>query len=233
MTTFVFLHVGNDPVGELLVQSIRRSNPNSRLIQCADPLTGQVTGTTDIYRHDGDISNLMTFRLQAFSALGLQEPAIYLDTDMLVLTKLDSEVILSGADVACCERSFGRDSLINTSFRGMNLSEYKGKTLNEVYPILAAFTVTRTSSFWSVCSDRLQELDKKFHFWYGDQEAIRDVAGLNRFDVRLIPESIYACLPEFSKRTSPKVIHFKGAQRKKLMSSAWRLIIESPSNTSN
>ena len=224
MTTFVFLHVGDDPVAELLVQSINRTNPDARLIQCTDPLNGQVTGTTDIYRHDGDTSNLMTFRLEAFSSLGLQEPAIYLDTDMLVLTELNSEDILAGTDVACCERSFGRDSIINASFRGMDLSEYKDKTLGEVYPILAAFTVTRTFDFWAACSKRLLELDDKFHFWYGDQEAMRDVVRLNKFDLRLIPESVFACLPEFSLSTSPKLLHFKGAQRKKLMSTVWRSI---------
>jgi hypothetical protein len=224
VTTFVFLHVGDDPVAELLVQSINRTNPDARLIQCTDPLNGQVTGTTDIYRHDGDTSNLMTFRLEAFSSLGLQEPAIYLDTDMLVLTELNSEDILAGTDVACCERSFGRDSIINASFRGMDLSEYKDKTLGEVYPILAAFTVTRTFDFWAACSKRLLELDDKFHFWYGDQEAMRDVVRLNKFDLRLIPESVFACLPEFSLSTSPKLLHFKGAQRKKLMSTVWRSI---------
>jgi len=224
MTTFVFLHVGDDPIAELLAQSIIRTNRDARLIQCADPLTGQVTGTTDIYRHDGDTSNLMTFRLEAFSGLGLQEPAIYLDTDMLVLTELNSEDILAGTDVACCERSFSRDAPINTSYLGMDLSEYENKTFGEVYPILAAFTVTRTFDFWAACSKRLLELDDKFHFWYGDQEAMRDVARLNIFNLRLIPESVFACLPEFSQRTSPKVLHFKGVKRKKLMSTVWRSI---------
>lgn len=224
MTTFVFLHVGDDPVVKMLVQSIHKTNPDARLIQCADPLTAQIAGTTDIYRHEGDTSNLMTFRLEAFSGLGLNEPAIYLDTDMLVLTELNSEDILAETDVACCERSFGRDLLINTSFRGMDLSEYKNMTLGEVYPILAAFTVTRTFDFWEACAKRLLALEDKFHFWYGDQEAMRDVARLNIFDLRLIPESVYACLPEFAQKTSPKLLHFKGAQRKKLMSAAFRSI---------
>lgn len=221
MTTFAFLHVGDDPVVEMLVQSIQRHNPDARLIQCTDHFTGRVTGTTDIYRHDGDTSNLMTFRLDAFTGLRLYEPAIYLDTDMLVLTELNSEDILAGADVACCERSFGRDALLNTSFRGMDLSEYDNMTMGEVYPILAAFTVTRTFDFWAACAERLLALEDKFHFWYGDQEAMRDMARLNRFNLRLIPESVFACLPEFAQRTSPKLLHFKGAQRKKLMSTIW------------
>ena len=224
MTTFVFLHVGDDPVVEMLVKSILKTNPDARLIHCADPLTAQVIGTTDIYRQDGDTSNLMTFRLDAFSGLGLNEPAIYLDTDMLVLTELDSEDILADTDVACCERSFGRNDLVNTSFRGMDLSEYKNMTMEEIYPILAAFTVTRTFDFWAACAKQLLALEDKFHFWYGDQEAMRDVARLKIFDMRLIPESVYACLPEFAQKNSPKLLHFKGEQRKKLMSAVFRSI---------
>ena len=222
MTTFAFLHVGVDPLVELLVQSIHRTNPKARVIQCTDLLTDQVAGTTEVYRHYGDPSNLMTFRLEAFSGVGLQESAIYLDTDMLVITELDAESLLAEADVACCERSFGRDSLINTSFRGMDLSEYENKTLGEVYPILAAFTVTRTCDFWGACLERLMTLEKKFHDWYGDQEAMRDVARLNRFNLRLIPESVFACLPEFAQNNSPKVLHFKGARRKQWMPQVWR-----------
>ena len=222
MTTFVFLHVGVDPLVELLVRSIGKTNVDARVIQCTDPHTGQVSGTTEVYRYAGDTSNLMTFRLEAFSQLGLQEPAIYLDTDMLVLAELKPQDILGEADVACCERSFGRDAPLNTSFRGMDLSEYKNKTIGEVYPILAAFTVTRTFDFWAVCSERLLALDDKFHYWYGDQEAMRDVARTNRFRMRLIPESMFACLPEFAQGTSPKLLHFKGAQRKKWMGQVWR-----------
>lgn len=53
------------------------------------------------------------------------------------------------------------------------LGAHENKTFGEVYPILAAFTVTRTFDFWAVCSERLLALDDKFHYWYGDQEAAR------------------------------------------------------------
>lgn len=224
MTTFVFLHLGGDPLVKLLVRSIDKTNRDARVIQCTDPHTGQVPGTTEVYRYEGDTSNLMTFRLKAFSELRLQEPAIYLDTDMLVLAKLEPQDILGEADVACCERSFGRNTLLNTSFRGMDLSEYKNKTFGEVYPILAAFTVTQTFDFWAVCAERLLTMDGKFHYWYGDQEAMRDVVRTNRFKMRLIPEATFACLPEFAQGTSPKLLHFKGAQRKDWMEEVFNAI---------
>ena len=215
MTNFVFLHVGADPYVELLVHSIRKTNPNARVIQCTDKLTEKVHGTTEIYRHNGDTSNLMTFRLEAFSALRLQEPAIYLDTDMIVLGEISPEAILKDSQVICCKRSFERDSPINTSFRGMDLSEYQHQTLAEVYPIIACFTITEDSSFWLECFEDLIKLDQKFHRWYGDQEAMRNVASSGKFRINYLPESHIACLPEFAQKDiSPLCLHVNGGQRK-------------------
>ena len=74
----------------------------------------------------------MTFRLLAFSELRLTTAAIYLDTDMLVVAPLDVKGLLGENDVALCLREFGTQDTINTSFKGMNLIEYQGKTFGEV-----------------------------------------------------------------------------------------------------
>lgn len=217
MSTFVFLHVGEEPFAEILVNSIHVTNPQARVVQVTDTKTNQVRGVTDVFRYDFDISNLMTFRLEAFAALELREPAIYLDTDMVVISELHVEEILLDSCVACCERSFGRDEFLNTQFRGMDLSEYRNRTFGDIYPILAAFTASRGNEFWRSCRDKLQKLDRKFHFWFGDQEAMRDVVFGRTYDVRLVPESVYACLPEMARDYTPRVLHFKGAKRKASM----------------
>lgn len=233
VTTFVFLHVGPDPYVQFFVQSIQHSNPEARLIQVTDARTDQIDGVDEIYRYDSDASKLMTFRLEAFTKLGLQDPAIYLDTDMLVLSELSAEEILGSVDVACCERSFGRNAIINTAFRGMNLWEYRNKTLGEVYPILAAFTVSRNFEFWASCYDRLLNLDKKFFLWYGDQEAIRDVAKSGQYKLGYVPEAKFACLPEHMQGLDPYVLHFKGSQRKAWMEEAWKSIAGSSAHVTN
>lgn len=215
MSNFVFLHVGEEPNVELFVRSIQLTNPGSRIIQCSDNNTKQIDGVSDVFRLDTDAKNLMTFRLQAFADLRLREPAIYLDTDMLVLGKIEPDRLLENHEVACCERSFGRDGLINTSFKGMDLSEYTGKTLGEIYPVLACFTITKSSIFWETCFEYLLALDKKFHWWYGDQEAMRDVVKNKVFATCRLPESHVACLPEFATNDKPPIcLHFKGPQRK-------------------
>jgi hypothetical protein len=213
----VFLHVGEDQLVNLFVESIRRSCGNIQIIQCTDLSTPEVKGVDNVFRYDGDIKNLMTFRLKCFSELKLNIPAIYLDTDMLVVKDLN-DLIINCGKIGLCRRDFNRNALFNTNFNGMNLSEYSGMTLDEVYPYIACCTLTPSFEFWSEASSALDKLDRKYHFWYGDQEAIRKVAkNIKSEDMIYLPESIYGCLPEHVMKFDPKIIHFKGAARKSLM----------------
>lgn len=216
---FVFLHVGEDLRPALLVKSVRAVFPDAEIMQCTDYETDPVEGVTSVHRFDGDVQNLMTFRLMAFSRLELDVPAIYLDTDVLILSAFDIDELLQGCDVAVCRRSFANDALMNTSFRGMDLSRYAGMTLGEVYPYLACFTVTRNSEFWDATHERLLAMEPLFHYWYGDQEAIREVIRSGLFSWSELAEAKVACLPEHlhSVAVAPNAIHFKGAGRKKMM----------------
>ena len=218
MKTFVFLQVGDDPLATMMVNSIIFSNPNSRIIQCSDLQTNKINGVTEVFRLDSDVTNLMTFRLEVFAKLKLTEPAVYLDSDMLVLGEIFVDQFLKEAEVVLCERSFNRDGKFNVNFKNMNLSQYSNKNLFEVYPILACFTITKSHEFWLTCFNNLLQLDKKFHFWYGDQEAMRNIAITGKFKIHYVPESQVACLPEFFQKDSPPLcLHFKGINRKNLM----------------
>lgn len=217
---FVFLHVGAD-VGAptLLVQSIRALHADAEVIQCSDRLSPEIEGVDTVRRFDGDTTNLMTFRLQCFAGLERHLPALYVDTDMLCARPLNPAAILGSHDVGVCKREFDGGDLLNTRFKGMDLCEYEGKTLGDVYPYIACATVTAGSAFWRECMANLTGLHPKFHFWYGDQEAIRNVVNGGRFNTIALPESVYGCLPERqgSGPKAPRLLHFKGAARKPMM----------------
>ena len=89
---FVFLHVGEDTRPNLLVKSIRKYFEKSYIYQCTDLASKEVDGVDKVFRYDGDVKNIMRFRLEAFSSLNLEEKAIYLDTDMLVIKKFDVDI---------------------------------------------------------------------------------------------------------------------------------------------
>lgn len=215
---FTFLHIGDDKRAEMLVRSIRHFVPRSQIIQCSNSKDFAVPGIDQLYLHNGDTSNLMTFRLEAFANLRLNTPAVYLDTDILITQNFQIDDLISEYDLGVCRRSFNNDNSFNINFRGINLSEYKGKSLGEVYPFLASFTISRSFHFWEDCRDHLQKIDQKFHFWYGDQEAIREILGEGNYLFKELPEAIVSCLPEYlDVNRRPIAIHFKGEARKNLM----------------
>lgn len=214
---FIFLHVGLDIRPYYLVKSIRKFFKNATIIQCTDLKTQKVEGVDEVIRHDGDTSNLMMFRLEAFALINIKKQSVFLDTDMLVLKEFNLNNYFE-SDAVLCKRSFGLDSVINISFKGMDLSEYENQTLGDVYPYLACFTLVQSSEFWKEAHNILKLLDNKFHFWYGDQEALKKIAISTKFKISTVEESIFACLPEkINHNFPPSLIHFKGPSRKSLM----------------
>jgi hypothetical protein len=218
---FVFYHAGsnlNEP--KMLVQSIRRVDPEASVIQCSDEVTEEVPGVSKVSRFASDPKNLMTARLEAFANLGLDCPAMYLDTDMLMIGLVDPNSILESHDVMLCRRVFDCDARHSGSQRGIEYPEHAGRPLGEVYPYLACATVTSDARFWVELTDEIDTLDSRFHRWYGDQEAMRiwaEKRGSSRFGC--LPESVYACLPEHAKFVGDeKLLHFKGHWRKASMS---------------
>jgi hypothetical protein len=63
-------------------------------------------------------------------------------------------------------------------------------------------------------------LNKKFHYWYGDQEALRIINDQKKFNIGYLNESLICSTPEMLNETSKVYsVHFKGPRRKELMPS--------------
>jgi hypothetical protein len=226
-TRFAFLHVGDDTrLPALLTASIRKLHRAATIIQCADPQTPEVPGVDGVHRIAGDASRLMTLRLEAFATLPGEEPTLYLDTDMLCFSACDPRKVLGNHDVALCAREFGLSGPLNTANMGIDVSEYRDRPWHEVYPYVACATITRGAAFWRDCLQTLLGLDAKFQRWYGDQEALREVAKAGRYRVTTLPESVYGCLPEALAMVEedPVFVHFKGPKRKSQMAEMARVL---------
>ena len=220
---FCFFQIGDAIFPELLIKSIRKYIPDAYVIQSTDTKTKAILGVDKTYRYDGDISNLMTFRLESNANIDIPGQIIFLDTDMLILRNF-TLVNFIGCDVVLCEREFGIDGIVNTKFKGMNMSMYENKTFKEAWPFLGCFNIVNNKSFWKNCSAILDQLDPQFHFWYGDQEAIKRFVEKNSLlKYGFARESEFACLPEhIHSNNFPYIAHFKGQQRKALMIKAAR-----------
>jgi hypothetical protein len=126
---------------------------------------------------------------------------------------LDSVYLVpsSNRQAILCRRSFNRDHIFNEEQRGLSFTEYKGMTMDKVYPILACFSVAYPA-FWTELLDMFQLMDKKYHVWYGDQQAMKVYQIMHKCET--VDESIYACLPEHASQINrPKLLHYKGNRK--------------------
>lgn len=229
MSTFCFFHIGSDSsCPQMLVDSIRKFNPNSEIVYCTDRHAPNINGVTHRLEFDGNPDEIMTFRLNSFASSMIIGPAIYLDTDMLCLRPFNPAKFLESKDLYVCERSFGKNVLFDGNFGGMNYLEYDQMPLGEVYPYLACATITKNSEIWIELANICGGLSEKFRIWFGDQEALKIIAKRKSNEqLGFIPEHTYACLPEnMNHVTQVNFLHFKGPARKGLMLDFYKKIME-------
>ncbi len=217
MITFAFFQIGDSPSVQLMINSILAFMPSATIIQCSDHDTHKFHGVTDLVQRDiQDKKKIMLERVKAFSELDSNNNIVYIDTDLLFTRAIDQNLTYS-SEISLCRRVFYKNNLFNTNLNGINFEEHSGKTMDETYPYLACFTISN-SNFWKKIYQIMHTIDTKYHFWYGDQEAIRIFAEHSKVRLNHLLESDYACLPEFVVLNhKPKAIHFKGPARKKLI----------------
>ena len=218
--TYVFFYVGDDiSQPKMLAESIFIADPTAEIIHCSDESTPVVEFATQRFNFKSDRQRLMSSRLEAFAGLGLKEPAIYVDTDMLCMRPINASELTKNCTVRFCERQFNLDWEFNGNFAGMDFTEYHKTPIGVVYPYVACATATTSYTIWEKLSHILMTLDPKFQIWYGDQEAIRKFCEQSPLEVGAgLDEREFGCLPERKDLLGQAtLVHFKGHGRKKMM----------------
>jgi hypothetical protein len=228
--TFVFLHIAKDakikdPISQTFVKSINTFYSDSEIIQISDNKTPKLDMVTRVFRFDGDVNKIMEFRIKANRELGLQKSAIYLDSDMIITNKFDITKMLNFSKTILLKRSFDLNLKFNINIKNQNFNEYNNYTVNEVFPIIACFIKSNSWKFWQEMSDHLNTLEKKFLYWYGDQEILKKLYFKNQNKYHLIHENNFACPPNYiKKKFFPYIVHFKGIKNKEIFKNQITLI---------
>lgn len=211
---FVFFHVGEDVTHPTrLVDSIQKTNPSARIIMCTDSDTPAING---VERRElpVDRERLMVERWRAYAELGLEHPAVYLDTDMIVRGVINLPALLGDRNYVFCNRSFDRMVPFNGQQRELDFSEHDQRPIGVVYPLLGCFIITRSAEQWRVMCERYAAQPDKYQRWYGDQEVLREMLNtLKAQEFNLVEESLFACLPEHADKHSPLIVHYKGNRK--------------------
>lgn len=228
--TFVFLHISKntkkkDLICQTFIKSINTFYPESEIIQISDNKTLKLDKVNKVFRYDGDIDKIMEFRIKANTELSLKKPAIYLDSDMIITNQFNLNKMLKISKTVLLKRSFDLDLKFNVNIKDQNFNEYNNHTINEVFPIIACFIKANSSLFWEEMSQYLKTLEKKFLYWYGDQEILKKLYIKNSNNFHLIHENNFACPPNhIEKKNFPYLVHFKGFKNKEIFKNQINLI---------
>ena len=213
---FIFFHVGDITLPSLLVKTIRKFNPDSKIHFLTDKITNDINGVDETFRLDLDRNFIMLSRYEIFSKYKFTDPALYIDTDMLLLRPIDID-IFSDKDVYLCKRENGCNKIFNHNFNGLDFIEYKDKMIGDIYPFIGCFIYTKNYKFWEDCYCRYLKLDDKFKIWYGDQEVLREVYKSREYTFGTINENLISALPEHSDPDKTFFAHFKSKDLKDFM----------------
>lgn len=217
---FVFFYTNPDGLFDyrlptLLTKSIKHHFKNSCIFQISDTNTPKINGVDKLVINKNISKNLMLSRAESYRDLALTETAVYLDTDMFVTKNFNIEKIIKEDEVVFLRRSFMKDWKFNTKQHGLDLKEYNNSTLDEVYPYIGCFFITKSFNFWDSFVKIYHKIDNKFNNWYGDQEVLRKIAEGRLIDFSEVDESKFACPPQhWNDKYNPLIIHLKGKSNK-------------------
>lgn len=228
---FYFFQIGNEiDYASLLVNSIRKTNPESKIIQVADLDAPIIKNIDNCLRYKGDKKNICKFRFECYSKIKFEENVenIFLDTDMIVLEKLSPKLIFQSFENIFCLRHYPIRRLASENDYFKNKPEYLNKTFSEVMPILACFIATKDINLFKTMNKIYEDLDEDLKYWYGDQIVLRKYCEAYKKNIGLVSEYYYGNLEikilddgrfdkNFLLENKIKIVHFKGENRKKLM----------------
>ncbi|GEM_PF-1868451 len=225
---FGFIHIGPDVcIPEMLVESIRFTHPHAKIIQLTDQISPIVTGVDETYRSRFDPGLLSEFRVRAYIDGPCSDGALLLDTDMLVLSQIQS-IEAGGADLGICtrpanehyapinstmkfsreEKDFSRSNIsIDLSFPDMD--EY---LLGEVMPYNSGFIYSFDRCAWIKVLGKLDDLPAVYRRWYGIQRALPLLSEEGALKIKELDSNLYNHTPQslHESLSDHRILHFKG-----------------------
>ena len=232
LNSIAFFWIGqNVTIPTLLVRSIRTAfGANFNVHQLSDRETPMVEGVTTCKKLKLS-PYIMIARLEAYAALSIREPTLFLDADMLVLRAFDLPPLAEN-EVGVTARG-ERDTYRIPERDWAEFPEFAEKDSAQVMPYIFSFVYVRSTILFVRQLNALRRLPKRFHRWYGDQVTLKsELDAPERFTVRNFDMDIYnrsvRSRWEFEEICAAPdavcIAHFKGPDGKQAMYESLPLI---------
>jgi len=235
LNNIAFFWVGQDvTIPTLLVRSIRTAfGPHFNVFQLSDRDTPGVEGVTSQKKLKLS-PHIMVARLEAYAALSVKEPTLFLDADMLVLHPFDLPPLAEN-EVGITVRG-ERDTIRFSKREWAEFPEFTNKDSAQMMPYIYSFVYVRSPILFLRQLNALRKLPKRFHRWYGDQMTLKselDTPGrfvIRTFDVNVYNRTVRSRWEFEEIRSSPDAVcvaHFKGPDGKQAMHESLAVLMAS------
>lgn len=232
LNNIAFFWIGQDvTIPTLLCRSIRNVfGPRFNVYQLSDHLTPKVEGVTHFKKMKLS-PHIMVARLEAYAALDVTEPTLFLDADMLVLRPFDLPQLAEN-EVGVTIRG-ARDTLHFSEQYLERYPEFANKDTAQVMPYIFSFVYVHSQLLFLRQLIALRKLPKRYHRWFGDQITLKnEIDSSTRFTARYFDITLYnrtvRSRGEFEEViASPQPVflaHFKGPESKSVMFEALSMI---------
>ena len=217
MKNIAFVSIGDEShnCADLLVKSIKKTNSNCRIIQISNKEDRNISDIDEKIIFDFKSAIFMLNRLESqIVVLEKFGPTIFLDTDMLVNKDLGAifDRLLNN-DIVFTQRK--NNFYINDTFQNIKFPEFTNKKINEVMPYNAGFIGVSNISISKKLLQLCLELPARFHYWYGDQVALKKIYDTKEFKISLLDSNYNYNVKDISNYDKKIcVYHFKGRFKK-------------------
>ena len=225
MNNIAFVSMGkqSSECADFLVKSIKKNHPNCRIIQISTEKDRDVIGVDEKLIFNFKMSALMLNRLESqIKVMEYYGPTVFLDSDMLVNKNLNEVFnLLKKYDLIITGRK-KNFYLQNTVFiyehnLSIKFPEFTNKTINEVMPYNGGFIGASNISVLKKLLEIYLSLPSHFHYWYGDQVALKKIYDAKKFKILVLDSNYNYSVKDLSNYEKKICIyHFKG-RFKKLM----------------
>ena len=223
MKNIAFVSIGNEShkCADFLVKSIKKTNANCRIIQISKKEDQNISDVDEKLIYDFKLATFMVNRLESqIVVLEKFGPTIFLDTDMLVNKDL-GEIFdtLLNHDLVFTQRknNFYLNDIFNNNEHGISIKfpEFTNKTSDEVMPFNGGFLGANNVTSLNKLLKIYLELPKKFHYWFGDQIALKKIYDTEEFKISVLGSNYNYNVKDISNYDKKVcVYHFKGRFKK-------------------
>lgn len=213
---FAFFHIGkNKELPNLLVESIKKTNPKSKIIQFSNNFSYYVDGIDQFIYYDFSDDQIMFSRVKSYAEYDFKEPTLFVDTDMIVNKKINANTIFKNYNHLFCKRSF--DSLINYEYCEYHgLIDAKGKSFKTIFPFLGCLIGAKNNKIFKKMLKEYNTYSNNLKKWNGDQLVLKKI--FNKKNIGVLDEKKYAYpVKEIIKNKKILkevfIFHFKGKNK--------------------